>query len=276
MLCAPALASAATTPNASSSGSSTTGSAQPVTQGYGTNSPLQKGMIVQLDTKDPTKVDALTTNTIAEMQGVVVAASDAALSLSNNGNSGQVFVATYGEFDVLVSNENGPIKKGDYVTISSIAGVGMKVDTTESTILGKAAGPFSGTSGVVGTAKLTDATGRAVNVSLGLIPVDLSISHNPLAQDATKELPAFLKQASELVTNKPVNPERIYLSLIILFVAAIISGAMLYSGIRGGLIAIGRNPLSKKQIIAGIIRVVLSGLIVFIIGLFSVYLLLKL
>jgi len=50
----------------------------------------------------------------------------------------------------------------------------------------------------------------------------------------------------------------------------------LYSGIRNALIAIGRNPLSKKSIFRGLLEIILTGFIILIIGLFAVYLLLKL
>jgi hypothetical protein len=51
---------------------------------------------------------------------------------------------------------------------------------------------------------------------------------------------------------------------------------ILYSGVRNTLISIGRNPLSKKTIYKGLIQIILMGLIIFITGLFGVYLLLKL
>jgi hypothetical protein len=177
---------------------------------------------------------------------------------------------------VLVSNQNGPIKSGDYISISALAGVGMKVDTTQPTVLGKAAGDFTGTGKVAGTAKLKDTNGKEITVSLGRIPVEISISHNPLQQSAADGLPGFLQHAGEAVAGKQVSPTRVYVALVVMVISALVAGGILYSGVRGGLIAIGRNPLAKKQIISGIIRVVLSGLICFIIGIFGVYLLLKL
>jgi hypothetical protein len=59
-------------------------------------------------------------------------------------------------------------------------------------------------------------------------------------------------------------------------IAGAVSGSLIYSGIRSGMIAIGRNPLSKKSIVRGIIQVVIVGLIIFLVGVFGVYLLLKL
>jgi hypothetical protein len=50
---------------------------------------------------------------------------------------------------------------------------------------------------------------------------------------------------------------------------------MFYIGVRSGITAIGRNPLSKKDITKGLLQVILASMVVFIIGLFAVYLLLK-
>jgi len=277
----PALASAAagTATNKSStksSSSSTSDTTNQVTQGYGTTQVLQKGMIVKLVDKDTSKVEPVTTDTVSKIQGVVVAANDATFALANNGNSGQVFVATTGRYDVLVSNQNGPIKSGDYITISALAGIGMKDDNLASAVLGRATAGFDGNSNISGTATLKDSTGAQVKVSIGRVAVDINIGHNPLQQTGEKSVPGFLKTAAQLVSDKPLNATRIYLGLIVLVATSLVAGIMLFSGIRGGLIAIGRNPMAKKHIIAGIVRVILMGIIVFLIGLFGVYLLLKL
>ena len=260
----PALAFAAVSPS------------QAVTQGYGSDVALQKGEIVKLEDKDATKVEPVTLATIAQMQGVVVAANDAAVTLSDNSNSQQVFVATFGLYDVLVSNQNGPIQTGDYVTISSIGGVGMKADTNQSEVVGKAAGSFDGTDNVEGTSTLTDSTGKHISVSLGRIPVQIGIAHNPLQQAIQNNLPGFLRRASSSIANKPVSSARVYLGMGILAVSAILAGSMLYAGIRTGLIAIGRNPLARKSITRNIVQVIITSLLIFIIGIFAVYLLLKL
>jgi hypothetical protein len=249
---------------------------QSVTEGYGSDTTLQKGEIVKLKDNDATKVEPLTLDTITKMQGVVVSASDAAVSLSDNSNHQQVFVATFGRYDVLVSNQNGAIKTGDYVTISSLGGIGMKAGTGEPVVLGRAAAGFDGISNVEGTATLTDSTGKHVSVSLGRVPVNIGIAHNPLQETVDNNVPGFLKKASQLIANKPVSSTRVYLSLAVLVISAIIAGSMLYAGIRSGLVAIGRNPLAKKSITRNIVQVILTSLIIFIIGLFAVYLLLKL
>ncbi|HEX7368514.1 MAG TPA: hypothetical protein VF261_02560 [Candidatus Saccharimonadales bacterium] len=249
---------------------------QAVTQGYGSDSPLQLGMLVRLDTKDPTKVEPLTQDTASQMQGVVVAANSASVTLSDNSNKGQVFVASFGHYDVLVSNQNGPIKPGDYISISSLAGVGMKADASQSVVVGKAAAGFDGTSNVQGTTTVKNSAGQSVTVSFGRIPVNISISHNPLQQDVDNNLPGFLRKASLFIANKPVSSVRVYISLVVLLVTAILAGSLLYGGVRNGLIAIGRNPLAKKSITRNLFQVIFTSLIVFVVGLFAVYLLLRL
>lgn len=256
--------------------SATTSVTQSVTQGYGTDSTLQNGMIVKLKDNDATKVEPVTTDTMDKMQGVVVAANDAALALSDSNNKGQVFVASFGRYSTLVTNQNGPIKTGDYVTVSSIDGIGMKAGSSEPVVLGKAAGNFDGTSNVVGSTTLTDSTGKHLEVSIGRIPVDVLISRNPLQKNIADNLPGFLRKVSESIANKPVSSVRVYISLTVLVVTAFIAGGMLYAGVRGGLISIGRNPLAKKTINRSIIQVIITSVIVFIIGLFGVYLLLRL
>lgn len=264
LLAVPAAGAAQSTPN------------QAVTQGYGTNTPLQKGMLVELDSKDPTKVVPLTAQTAAQMQGVVVAANDAAVTLGSDNNSGQVFVATYGHFDVLVSNQNGAIKVGDYITASSLAGVGMKADGDQTIILGRATGSFDGTGNVQGSTVVTDEGGHKVAVSFGRISVDISIAHNPLHQQIDNNLPGFLKRATQFIANKPVSSSRVYLSLVVLLICAIIAGSLLYAGIKSGLAAIGRNPLAKQSITRNLFQVILTSLIIFVVGLFGAYLLLRL
>ena len=58
--------------------------------------------------------------------------------------------------------------------------------------------------------------------------------------------------------------------------AGAIAGSLLYSGIRSSVISIGRNPLSKESITKSLLQIILTSIIIFLIGLFGVYLLLRL
>jgi F0F1-type ATP synthase membrane subunit c/vacuolar-type H+-ATPase subunit K len=154
----------------------------------------------------------------------------------------------------------------------------MKSDTKREAILGKAVQGFDGKSDTQSTAVLKDSKGNSTTVSIGRIAVNINVAHNPAYQatDTTVSgVPSFLSKAAQIVTNKPVSAIRIYASLIVLALAVVIAGVLLYSGVRNGMTAIGRNPLAKRSITRSLLQVVIISLIVFIIGLIAVYLLLK-
>jgi hypothetical protein len=248
-----------------------------VTQSYNADASVEEGMLVQLASKASNTVVPLTQAGIIDMLGVVVPPNNATIVLTPAAvKEQQVLVATSGHYDVLVSNQNGPIDVGDYITISSVEGVGMKADASEGEVLGKAAGNFTGVADVIGTVQLKNSQGESSSVTIGRIPVDLTISRNPLYQRAADYVPQFLSKVAVTVARKPVSSARIYLSMAVLIITGIVTGNMLYSGVRNGMIAVGRNPLSKKSIIKSLIETVVAGMIIFIVGVLAVYLLLRL
>ncbi len=248
--------------------------AQTVTQGYGSDEPLQRGMIIRLKKDDTTKVAPLTLDMIEEMNGVVVDSQDAPVTLSQEGQ--RFFVAKTGKFDVLVNTQNGPIQSGDYITISAVTGIGMKAGTKEPFIIGRALASFDGSANAIGSSTVKDSTGAERKVSIGRVSTDISVARNPLLKATEPTVPEFLRRASEAVAGKPVAAVRVYLGLVIFAISTIVAGSLLYSGVRSALISIGRNPLSKKSILRGMFQVILTGLTIFILGIFGVYLLLKL
>ncbi len=248
-----------------------------VTQSYSAEQSVQLGMIFQLKEKDGNTVEPLKNKDSKNILGVVIPSSNATIVLSPAvAKEQQVLVATSGKHSVIVSNQNGQIKIGDYLAISAVDGVGMKANTKQEQVFGKAASNFTGTANVIGSVKLKDTLNKESVVTLGRIAVDINISHNPLTQKTVDFLPAFMSSIAVQVADKPVSVARIYLATLILLVTALISGNMMYSGIRGGMIAVGRNPLSKKSIIKSLIQTVMAGLIIFVVGILAVYLLLKL
>jgi len=250
--------------------------AQEVTQGYQSETSLQPGIIVRLKPGDATVVEPLNQDSETNMLGVVVAPNDAPVSLSGDQTKAQTYVATYGQYDVLVSNQNGPIKAGDSITVSSIDGVGMKGDTGHEVVLGKAVQAFDGKSDAQSTSTLTTSGGKRT-VTIGRIQVNINVAHNPDYKPVTASagVPGWLAQAADVVTDKPVGAARIYAGLLVLILCTIIAGSILYAGVRTSMIAIGRNPLAKKSIVRNLLQVILISLIIFTIGIIAVYLLLK-
>ncbi len=250
---------------------------QNVVQSYIANSSVQLGMIVQIKNKAKNTVEPSVSNNITNMLGVVVPSTSTPVALiPSNINSQQVYVASSGNYDVLVSNQNGAINKGNYVTISSVNGIGMKANQNQSMIIGRADSYFNGKSNIVGSVTITDASGRKQQLAIGMIPVSLNVGHNPLSNKSVSYVPSFLFKIASTVVSKPVSAIHIYLSLLMLLLTVILVAVLLYSGIKSGMIAIGRNPLSRSSIIRSLVQTILAGLIIFVIGIFAVYLILKL
>lgn len=249
-------------------------SAQSVAQGYSADQPLERGMLVAVKLNDPTKVEPVTANALDRLKGVIVQPNDIPVTISNDGQ--KVFVATGGTYEVLISDQGGAIKAGDYISISSLPGIGMKAGESQAIVLGRAITDFKGKEDTLGSSEVQIGD-KKTQVKFGRIQVSVSINRNPgLKVPDTPQIPKLLDKVSKIIVNKSVSPQKVYLATAIFIATSIISGIMLYSGARSSLISIGRNPLSRKVIVRGLIQVVILSLIIFITGMFGVYLLLKL
>ncbi len=247
--------------------------AQSITQGYGSDASIQRATIVSLKLDEPNKVEPTTLENQEKLQGVVVSPNDAPFTLSTDEE--KVFVATTGRFEAFVSNENGAVQPGDFVAISRVSGIGMKAGDLQPYIIGKAVTGFDGSQGVLSKTVIQEQdTDR--EIAIGRVQVDVGVGGNPLLKPTKANLPGFLEQLAESIAQKPVSPTRIYMGMGIFFATALIAGTMLYSGVRSGIISIGRNPLSKKSIRKSILQVILTSLIILLTGIFAVYLLLRL
>jgi len=246
-------------------------------QGYGSETPLDNGTIVQLTGDASSQVKIATQDKLESMFGVTVDKTQLLVASSNEALKNEVFVAVSGTYNTLVSTQAGPIASGDFLSMSSINGVLMKAGTEEKTVFGRATQAFDGKGVTLGTTALKDTTGKEnQTVTIGSIPVTVDIKHNPNDKTTKVKVPDFLERIGEAIAEKEVSPIRIYLSMGITALSIIAAIAMLYSGVRNGVISIGRNPMSKKSIFRALLQVILTSILILIIGLFAVYLLLKL
>ena len=245
-------------------------------QGYAADTPIDNGTIVLLAGKDSNRVKVAPQSEVQNMFGVTVDRNILPITISSDLQN-EVFVAVSGTYNVLVSTQEGPIMAGDYVTLSSINGVAMKAGTEKTTVFGRANGTFDGKGVTLGTTTLKDTEGNTTKtVTLGSIPVTIDIRSNPNDQSTKVEVPDFLKRLGQAIAEKEVSPIRIYLSLGITAVSIIAAIAIIYSGVRNGVISIGRNPMSRKSIFRALLEIILTSILILIIGLFAVYLLLRL
>lgn len=241
-------------------------------QSYSAGPSVLAGMIVEPKPHDQTTVIPASSRDIHNMLGVVIPVSGAQIVLTPPATTAQqVLVAPTGRYEVLMSNQGGPVKSGDYVTISALDGVGMKAGSDQSEIIGRAAADFNGKDNVLDTVRLSMTNGKSTTVAISHIPVDIRLAPNPLARDNNNSLPGLVGRAASSIANKPVSPTRAYVSLVVLAATLFITGSMFYGGIRGGITAIGRNPLAKRAVSRGLVQAIIFGMIVFILGMLAVY-----
>jgi len=250
-------------------------SAQSVTQGYKSDTLLQNGMIVGLDPKDVTKVEPINSSQYNLLHGVVVNPSSSTILIGNA--STNVYVSTSGRVSVMVNDQNGTISPGDFVALSAVTGIGDKATPTDPLVVGKSISTFNANDSAqqIGTVTVKDSTGKTSTLHIGYVSVDIAIGKNPLLI-TDNSLPSILSRASNLVAGKIVSPVRVYISILVLAITAFVSGSLIYGGVRSSIISIGRNPLSKKIITKSLVQIVIISLLVFLSGVFGVYLLLKL
>lgn len=251
--------------------------AQSVTRSYSADNTVQVGMFVRLKDKDPNIVVPVESSQFSKLLGVVVPAASASIMITPNQiNQQQVLVATSGRVSVLVSNQNGIIKVGDDVTLSSIDGVTMAAGNGEENIVGKAVSGYNGNTNTISKVNVKDQSGKQKSVNIGRIVIDINVSKNPAYKKQSDYVPGVLSSVATTVAGRPVSVVRIYLSVAVLIAVVVIVGNLLYAGVRTGMIAVGRNPLSKKSVIRSLVQTSTVGLIIFIAGVFGVYLILKL
>ena len=245
-------------------------------QSYVAEEKLAVGTVVLLTGKNADTVQVASKSDAQNMFGVVVDSNQLPLRLSGASKKNETYVAASGTYNTLVSDQTGAIAAGDYLTLSATEGVLMKAGDEEVTVFGRATTAFTGKDIVLGTNDLKDSDGNTRTVKLGSIPVTIDIKNNPNHKSTQSNLPDFLQRVGQAIAEKEVSPVRIYLSVGITAVTLIAAIAVLYAGIRSGVISIGRNPMSRKSIFKALLQVIITSLLILIVGLLAVYLLLKL
>lgn len=247
-----------------------------VSENYNSEKPLQAGLVVQVSDKNARTVIPATNDKLRQAFGVVVSNNTLPISISS-GQGGQVFIASSGRHSMLTTTENGGIRKGDLLAISSINGTLMKAGSRQEYVFAKALDGFDGKNNVVNRVTLKSKEGETnKKVALGYVSATILIIKNPDYRKDQTSIPKQFQKIAENVTEKPVSMVKMYVSVAIMAMSIVIAGILLYAGVRGSIISIGRNPLSKRSILRGLMQVIIGGVLVLIIGLFTVYLLLRL
>lgn len=239
-----------------------------ISQSYTTSSQIAVGSIVSLEKNSSDQVTPSSIMNVDTLIGVVINASNALLSLSNDKQSNQVQVATSGTAQVLVSDINGTVAEGDHITASPINGVGMKA-TDNVRIIGIAQGDLSG--GSKQTYK--DKAGKEHSAIIGQVPVLVNVAYFFKEPDKTI-IPQALQNLANSMAGKKVSSLPIIISGGIFVIMIIVVSSIIYSMIRSSIISVGRNPMSQSAIYRDLIQLSALVLGILAVGIIAIYLVL--
>jgi len=202
---------------------------------------IQKGDIVSL------KNNEIFRTNISYDENIIGVVGENPLLVFGKETTGSVAVISYGKTLVKVTNQNGEIKKGDFITSSQKPGVGQKA--TESGF-------------VIGMA-LEDLKEKE-----GIIPVFVNIQYLNISTDK-QTFGGIMKRILSSVS----TPENVPDVLKYLFSISLISITFLFSfllfvkTLKEGIVGISQNPLAKNGIqtiavlnLIGIIILTLVGI----------------
>ncbi|NTV30349.1 ATP synthase F0 subunit C [candidate division WWE3 bacterium] len=183
-----------------------------------------------------------------------VVSSNPAISLESNNDdtSGKYPVVSTGSALVRVSETNGQIHKGDLITASPDAGVGMKA-TLSGFVLGSAVEDFT----------------PLQNGDTGLIPITINIHYYSAQPSLGTNISDILNLSAAAIYEEPLIVLK-YIIAGIIMILSIIFGFLYFGRVASaGIEALGRNPLASKTIQMGIltnvvitIAIVAAGVII--------------
>lgn len=154
--------------------------------------------------------------------------------LLSSGNAGTPII-TSGEVSVNVTTKNGPISVGDYVSPTSISGMGAKAINSDSYIIGTALSSFSGTA--------SSTASNTKKIYSGSIQMLFLHRINPLAS-ADQNIPRSIEIGKNIIFHVMKYVLATLVAVGTVYAAFKVSN----SSMRAGLISIGRNPLAKTSI----------------------------
>jgi hypothetical protein len=218
-------------------------------------------------------VEASTVQNANNLLGVVVKSQDALFEVTTG--AGQIQVTTSGVAMALVSTLNGPVKVGDHIAPTALSGIGGKA-VSNSRVIGVAQGSVDkDSSGAVKTT-IKDQAGGSHEVYLLRVPVLVNVTFFSTGTDQKTLVPQLVQRLANAIAAKQVSQLPIIISLIILVVSFFASGIITFTATRSAIISIGRNPLSKGSVVAGLVQVMVLVVVILMVGLGSIFMVLRL
>lgn len=196
--------------------------------------------------------------------GIVTTIDSSLLTLTSS--EAKVHIATSGDSAAYVTDLNGNIKKGDFIAVSPITGVGMKASDTDTIVVGVALEDFNTDNATPKQVNTVDGSGRTVLLN----KVKISVEPRDRGLETNKERP-FLVLFGQSVTGKAVTQAQVIVALVIFFLLLVVEGSIIYGAVHSTIISIGRNPLARTALFKQLLQVSWLALLVLIFGLGAIY-----
>lgn len=246
------------------------GMASGISQGYTTtDQDLRQNMIASLSSEsnsdDPLVERASGTNR-SKVVGIVTTIDANLLTLTSAG--AKVHITTSGEALTYVTDLNGAIKKGDFIAVSPITGVGMKAGDSDIYVVGVALEDFNSETAESQQVTTTQGSERTVLINR----VKLSVEPKELSEAAAKaNTTPFLLLFGQSVTGKNVSQTQVLVAMVLFLLLLIVEGSIIYGAIHSTIVSIGRNPLARTALYRQLLQVSWLSLLVLMFGAGSIY-----
>lgn len=224
-----------------------------VAQSYRADQQLQAGSLVSRKADDAEKVVMADSTNRSGLAGVVVERGDSFVSYNSAESSVQV--ASGGVLPLRVSTVNGDIKAGDQLTSSPVSGFAMR-STSAGKVIGRALDNFNSKTNGAQIRSVTDVDGRQTEVAIGQVSASIEIS-DWSGGGGTNAVIDNLQSLTSQVSGKQVSPANAILAALVLGIAVLISGIVLFSSVTSSIKSLGRNPLSHTVIRRSLAQVIL-------------------
>ncbi len=234
-------------------------------QSYKSDQNLYFGSLVSLDSTK-SKVILASKENSKNFLGIYIADSPSTLAVNKSDVEKQIAVT--GKAVALASNVNGPIKKGDYLAISSISGVASVASELDS-VVGSASVDFDENSNKNTKTTVKLPSGQTKEVTIGPIEIDLfRIQKNTVATTGILEK---IEQSS----GQPISALKLVLIVVLSVALMGAIASMSYAAIRTSIIQSSRNPLAQPVIMQSLAKTIFIIVLTSIIGVSLIYLVIR-
>lgn len=244
-------------------------SATGISQGYSTaDNDLRQNMIAALSSEssdDKPVVERANSNNRSKVVGIVTTIDANLLTLTNT--EAKVHIATSGEALTYVSDLNGTIKKGDFIAVSPITGVGMKGSEADTFVVGVALEDFNSETAESQQVSTTQGSERTVLINR----IKIDVEPRDLGKGAQANSTPVLLLFGQSVTGKSVTQTQVLVALVIFLLLLIVEGSIIYGAIHSTIVSIGRNPLARRALYKQLLQVSWLALLVLVFGAGAIY-----